>query len=287
MEQSPQDKIEEFLSGARIPSKDNLGDRMKEYEDASGHRLDPSLPICIRLDGRGFSKWTKGLARPFDQRLLDLMKDLTTALVEHTHAVVGYHQSDEITLVLYQPEQAWFGARIQKLTSITASFASAWMAREIPKRIPEKAADLAMFDSRAWNVPTFSEAVNVLRWRQQDARRNSVSMVAHEKFTTKELFKKSTPEMLEMLSKEGIEWESLPHHFKLGIHIVSRLEEVSFSAEDIASLPEKHKARTNPDLKVSRRATKPLELPSFSAVLNLNEIVFDGADPIYREGVKQ
>jgi phage-related protein len=93
--------------------------------------------------------------------------------------------------------------------------------------------------------------------------------------------------MLEMLSKEGIEWESLPHHFKLGIHIVSRLEEVSFSAEDIASLPEKHKARTNPDLKVSRRATKPLELPSFSAVLNLNEIVFDGADPIYREGVKQ
>ena len=49
---------------------DDFGDRMKVYEMAeAGRRLMPLLPAVARLDGKGFSGFTRGLARPFDERL--------------------------------------------------------------------------------------------------------------------------------------------------------------------------------------------------------------------------
>ena len=54
-----------------VKQKDNidLGDRMKMYENAplpESGRIKSSDNFIIRLDGRSFSKFTSGFAKPFD-----------------------------------------------------------------------------------------------------------------------------------------------------------------------------------------------------------------------------
>ena len=64
-----------------------IDDRMKLFEKIeSARRLMPTLPIMIRLDGKGFSKFTKGLARPYDERLRNLMVETTIFLAKETNA---------------------------------------------------------------------------------------------------------------------------------------------------------------------------------------------------------
>jgi hypothetical protein len=67
---------------------DDLGDRMKLYEMAeAGRCFMPKLPICIRLDGRAFSSWTRGLEQPYDTRLRDLMVAVNPDLTVERHDV--------------------------------------------------------------------------------------------------------------------------------------------------------------------------------------------------------
>ena len=83
-----------------------LGDWCKWLErNFSTEVMIPTLPVIIRLDGNNFHSWTKGLNRPFDENLNNLMIDTTKFLVEETNAVIGYTQSDEITLILYSDDK--------------------------------------------------------------------------------------------------------------------------------------------------------------------------------------
>src|SRR3954469_9394256 len=109
---------------------DDFGDRMKEYELAeAGRRLLPLLPIVARIDGKRFSRFTRGLTRPCDERLSRLMVATTRHLVETSSALAGYTQSDEISLLWFEDDpkaQMFLDRRIQKLTSILASIATAY-----------------------------------------------------------------------------------------------------------------------------------------------------------------
>ena len=70
---------------------DQMGDRMKSYEaQTCGIKLIPRIPVIARLDGKGFSKFTKGLKRPYDERLSNLMVETTKYLVKETNANCGY-----------------------------------------------------------------------------------------------------------------------------------------------------------------------------------------------------
>ena len=63
--------------------------------------------------------------------------------------------------------------------------------------------DTAYFDGRIFSVPTVEEAFNCLLWRSRvDEVRNSVNTYARPFFTTKELHRKSTEEILEMMKIE-------------------------------------------------------------------------------------
>src|ERR1700678_949770 len=148
---------------------DDLGGRMKRYEAAeAGRRLMPLLPALARLDGRAFHSFVRGLARPFDSRLSELMIDTATFLVRETSATVGYTQSDEITLA-WVPDaldtQVFFDGRIQKMTSTLAALCAAYFNRRLPAFLPSEFADrMPVFDCRVWNVPTFEEAANTFLW---------------------------------------------------------------------------------------------------------------------------
>jgi tRNA(His) 5'-end guanylyltransferase len=110
--------------------KDDLGDRMKRYESHDcERRFIEGLPIYARIDGRSFSKFTKGMGRPYDIRLTNALIDVTKALVRETHATIGYIQSDEISL-------AWincglFDRKSHKLHSVLASLAASAFANAL------------------------------------------------------------------------------------------------------------------------------------------------------------
>ena len=79
---------------------DSLGDRMKGYENISRNYLTRRIPVIIRIDGKAFHTFTKGMKKPFDRLLMTAMQETMQYLCKNIQGCVfGYTQSDEITLV--------------------------------------------------------------------------------------------------------------------------------------------------------------------------------------------
>jgi len=270
--------------------QDDFGNRMKLYEGEEAKRkLMPLLPVCARLDGKGFSKFTKGLRRPYDQRLSDIMVETTKILVQETNALIGYTQSDEISLVLYSDSmksQIYFDGRIQKIVGDLAAIASLTFNDLIREGLPEKAHLRPRFDCRVWNVPTKVEAANNLLWREQDASKNSISMAASSVYSHKQLHKKNGSEKQDLLMAKGINWNDYPPFFKRGTFVRRETEVRAFTTDELDKLPAKHAARQNPNLQVERQVIREVEMPSFSKVINRVGVIFDGEEPVELIGVE-
>jgi tRNA(His) guanylyltransferase len=261
-----------------------LADRMKLYETiGAGQHLIPNLPVCIRIDGKAFHSWTRGLRRPYDGCLHTLFDDTTKFLVEASDAVIGYTQSDEITLILSnggQPDsQVFFDGRVSKLTSVLASMATAKFNGLVPSILPEKRDRLACFDCRVWTVPTEQEAVNCLIWRELDATRNSIQMAAQALYSHKQLHQRNTSQMQEMLRQKGINWYDYPARFKRGGYFQRRVIERTFAVEELEQMPPLHEARKNPDLLMTRQVITPLDLQPLLQVANRVEVIFRRCAP--------
>lgn len=108
-----------------------LDERIKEYyEDRTKTYLMRRMITIIRLDGKGFSKFTANLDKPFDKDFSDDMDETAKFLCENIQgAKFAYTQSDEISVVITDfdtlESQAWFDYNLQKMTSLAASFATA------------------------------------------------------------------------------------------------------------------------------------------------------------------
>ena len=226
--------------------KDNLGNRMKTYyEDISKTKLMRREPVAIRIDGKAFHTFTKNFQKPFDKILMQSMQETMKYLCENIQGcVLGYTQSDEITLILidYQnlDTSAWFDYEVQKMCSIAASMATMAFNKFFYKNVYEeynhrydvkgecsmpfdlfkiydKAIEKgAMFDARCFNIPK-EEVTNLIYWRQLDATRNSIQMVGHANFTQKELHGKSCNDIQDMLHEQkNINWNNYPTSCKRG-----------------------------------------------------------------------
>jgi len=260
---------------------DELGDRMKAYEAKEASRkLIPLLPVMVRIDGRSFSKFTKKMKKPFDERMSQLMVDTTKYLCEQSNADLGYVQSDEISLVLYSDsydKQIFFNLKIQKLVSQLAALATGYFINNFFDELKT----IPTFDCRVWNVPNQTEASNTILWRFKDAVRNSVSGLGASEFSHKQLFKKSQKEIKEMLLKEKvIDWNNYPEYFKFGTFVQKKQNLQPFTIEELQKLPEKHLARTNPGMLVMRQSFESFSL-KFDDVLNKNEFIFNGVEPLF------
>ena len=225
-----------------MPVKDELGTRMKEfYESVPKTRLVRRMPVAIRLDGKAFHTFTRGFQKPFDEVLGRAMRETMKYLCENIQGcVLGYTQSDEITLILVDYQNlnscAWFDYEVQKMCSIAASMATMAfnkfftknvnyfeMTHEYDDTINEYCTTLvnaaekgAMFDARVFNIPK-EEVCNLIYWRQLDATRNSIQMVGQANFSHKELQNKSCNMIQEMLfAEKGINWNDYPTYLKRG-----------------------------------------------------------------------
>ncbi len=266
---------------------DDLGDRMKRYEQlALPDRFIPKLPVVIRLDGVAFHTFTNGLQRPYDKRLVLAMQELLSFLIKETNAKVGYHQSDELSLLLYSDNpksQIYFDGRIQKILSVLPARASLYFNQILGEFLPEKKEKNPVFDCRAFVVPTKEEAANAFLWRELDATKNSISMAAQSLFSHKELQGKHSNQMQDMMHQKGVNWNDYPDYFKRGTFMRQEYYNLPFTSCEIEQLPEKHEARTNPNLLVRRKVMKIIKMPPFSKVDNRVDVLFDGAVPQVEE----
>ena len=211
--------------------KDNLGDRMKEnYENRAKTQLLRRTPVIIRLDGKAFHTFTKDFNKPFDDIIIKTMQQTMLALCKSIQGcVLGYTQSDEITLVLNDyaklETSAWFDYDVQKVCSVSASIATLEFNENYTQILQRKnifPPDFralvrgALFDSRCFNIPK-EEVANCILWRQQDAIRNSINSVGQAHFLHKELQGLSTKQVLDKLLKEkNINWNDLPIYLQRG-----------------------------------------------------------------------
>jgi tRNA(His) 5'-end guanylyltransferase len=261
----------------------DFGDRMKYLEKIwAGQRLIPTIPICARMDGRAFHTWTKRLRRPYDTRLSAVMALVTTQLVEETNALVGYCQSDEISLVWHSPDfksQPFFGGKVQKMASILSSITTACFNAHAQDEIPEEVR-LAIFDARVWNMPTETEAVNYLMWREQDAVRNSVQMLAQHYYSHKQLHGKHTGDLHEMIHQAGDNWDKHPAFFKRGQYVRRVTRTGKITPEELEDLPEKHEARRNPDFEFERSSVQLVDIPPVAKIINRVDVLLHGATPV-------
>lgn len=209
---------------------DSLGDRMKGYEREARTVLPPRSWTVIRLDGRAFHTWTKGLARPFDEQLIRQIGACMKVLCEEiAGTVIGYCQSDEISLIVSDFQrpttQAFYGGQVQKIASVSASILTANFARGFPNRPP------AVFDSRVFTLPDRDEVRNYLLWRQRDAQRNAISMLASESFSAKQLHGVPVDERRAMLERAGVNFAAVNPSFLNGqtCHRTRRVEDVHWT----------------------------------------------------------
>jgi tRNA(His) guanylyltransferase len=240
----------------------DLGDRMKAYEDASETRLNRGTPTIARLDGRSFSRFTRDLAKPFDERMSEAMMAVTRTLVEKTHAVIGYTQSDEVSIVMApNEEQSFFDGRVQKIASVLAGMATGAFIRALMERGMDRYVERdPHFDCRVYQVPSAAEAANALLWRVRDATKNAITMAAGSKFPHKALHGVSGEEKIRMLRDEhGVEFASLPSYFRNGSFWKRFVIERLLSEEEWLRIPERH--RPDPATMVLRSEVRRVEMP--------------------------
>jgi tRNA(His) guanylyltransferase len=200
--------------------------RMKRHEHVYRTYLPRRTYTLLRLDGRAFHSYTRGLERPFDAQFAADMDATAVALcTEITGTAFAYVQSDEISLVVTDfasvNTEPWMGGNSAKVLSISAALATATFNRLRPGE-PDSPAAPALFDSRVWTLADPSEVVNYFIWRQRDAVKNSVSMAASAHFSHKRLDGLNSNERQELLFKEaGVNWNDYPVGFKRG-RVVSR-----------------------------------------------------------------
>lgn len=211
-------------------SKDALGDRIKrQYEHRCRHFLLRRSYVVIRVDGRAFHTFTRNCNRPFDDDLIADMNAAAIALCEKiSGAQFAYVQSDEISVLVtdFQSNQteAWFDNSQSKMESVSASIATAAFNKSRMTRLAARSGpqilateDWAEFDSRAFLVPDVNEVANVFIWRQQDAARNSIQMIAQTHFEHREVEGKTTNQLQEKLWQEqGINWNDYDALLKRG-----------------------------------------------------------------------
>lgn len=229
---------------------DELGTRMKEfYEDRFRYKLPRRAYTIMRIDGKAFHTYTRGLERPFDDGLINDMNVTAAYLCKNIMgAKMGYVQSDEISILITdfdtQDTQAWFDYNVQKMTSVAASLATSEFNRlrihryvrqygsegyaiaydgKLMREYEIEHFNMGNFDARVFQIPSRIEVENYFIWRQQDAVRNSISSVAQSLYSPKELHGIKTNDMQELIFQKGINWNDYDFRKKRGA-VIGKVE---------------------------------------------------------------
>lgn len=212
---------------------ESLGNRMKGYEREFITIVPKNKAYIVRLDGRCFSTFFRALGVSFDTGFRDSMVLTMNDLVLEFRASTGYTHSDEITLIFPACEEKQvhlFSGRVSKTVSVMAGFCSVRFNHHITEKISNTVmySDRALkmiksgrlhFDARLFSPGEVIEVMNHQIWRSLcDCHRNSVQSMARVHFSTKQLHKKRTKEMVVLLRGIGVFHEELHMSFRYGVY---------------------------------------------------------------------
>lgn len=210
---------------------------MKVAEAKLDLSLDPEKYWLVRLDGCGFSKFTKSFRKPYDERIHTAMVQTANDLLTRFCAACAYTVSDEITLVfpsrrhyldhrvgeiddvgleeLKRASEAYtpiYRGRIQKIVSIMAGYCSARFNKHL--RYGEA---VAFFDARLFQLDTPDEVLENIRWRSHDGLRNSKSGLGSVYLSKSEVHGLKGAEIVEKVKQRtGVAYEELPSWYRGG-----------------------------------------------------------------------
>ena len=197
-----------------------LGDRIKRYEAVSHYTATGRTPLMIRVDGRAFHTFTRGMERPFDRKLIKAMVGAARCVAEEMQGFkAAYIQSDEVTFCITDYDrvesQGWFDYDLSKIISISAALMTGHFIRLLgTTKTP-------VFDSRAFSIPA-NDVVNAFLWRAKDWERNSLQMYSRSHYSHKELHGKGKQAMHDLLHEAGKNWATdLTAQQKNGTFLVS------------------------------------------------------------------
>lgn len=194
-----------------MTNMDLIGDRFKDYENVNRNYLTIRTPVIIRLDGKGFSQYTKNFQKPWSTEIRDAFICGCVDLYKNIQGLkLIFLQSDELSLLITDYDNlktsSWFDKNIQKMVSVSSSILTASFNKYMwENKITNKT---GYFDSRTFILPK-EEVNNYFIFRQQDSSRNSISSLAQQYFSHKQLQNKSSKDKQNMLIKEKIDWHDL------------------------------------------------------------------------------
>lgn len=184
----------------------NLEEKFKALEQEYRVKFEDNSIFGVRLDGRGFSSFTKQFEKPFSMKFENAMNETLLAVIDSVlpTPLTASVQSDELTVIwdssLVTPP---FGGRIEKILSLSAAAATAGFIKSIgeTKGTP-------LFDARVFKLANYSEVEEYITWRRLDSRKNAISMAVSHLHSHKSLMGVSTFERIDLL--QGTAFEKIP-----------------------------------------------------------------------------
>lgn len=200
---------------------EKFGDSFKEKERQLSLKIDRNKPyFAVRIDGRGFSKFTKRMKFKQDsflnKELSEMMMETTKLLMENWQASIGYTQSDEITLI-FRTERKQFDGKVQKLVSLIAAQTSVLFNKILSNKLSENK------ETNEVRLDDEKDVVDVLNWRLQDGVRNSILNLGYFNFNQKELHKLNCKSVQQkLLTEKNIDWNKLSNYEKYGCFFIRK-----------------------------------------------------------------
>ena len=227
---------------------DSIENENRDYEGKFDVRVKAPY-VIVRLDGKGFSKFTKECyAKPFDYIFMNQMVATAEYIMNESgyDVIAAYTQSDEISLIIKGDEMP-YQAKTRKLLSILASMAGA--------KFTQLSGHIAVFDARYRTAETKEELKQYIHWRSSDSTRNCLNNYCYWGLLKHGYGVKQVNRMLKGLSSDERkvllsikvykEWDSIPKVEKNGVF----LNYVSVAGVG-------HNPITNEDVETTRRVIK-------------------------------
>ena len=265
-----------------------MADRLKTYEAVTTEtRLIEKLPIYARVDMRAGHTWCRSLDKPFDERYSYAMREATAYVVDETGAALGMTQSDEASFVWLDDTKVPFGTRLFKLQTVMASmFTAAFIRAAFKVELGEKAMKrLPTFDCRVLNLPTLDEAANMVMWRSMDSVKNSITLLALEHFSNKQIQGKNGGEKIKMLAGKGVDYYELPEKYRVGSFFRRETYEKVLEGAELERIPENQKILDEDGkMRVTRSRVAEFRIGApLSEIANKPGVLFGRENPVMKK----
>lgn len=241
-----------------------IGDwcKQRERELLATTAIGSDEHFIIRVDGRAFHTFTRGMERPFSAPFRRAMQTAAATVLTQLKPQFTYFQSDEITYVWTTKNKEGFthpfGGKVSKLLSVVASLTSVAFYKACIDEGIELGDKLPHFDARLVEVLPANASIQSLlqpvQWRENDAMRNAIAMVAQSMFSQSELHGKNSYVQATMASDAGYDWEAVPAGYIRGTYLVMSPEQRELTPQEIIRIPEDK--RPKPGETFTRRVMK-------------------------------